>query len=121
MQGIRWTWWSWFRAVLSCWFLVVSFRSRLAGLRAETFALTAQVEVDADGGVDFGGVSVEEEWVVPGGSDGVECGGLQHGRAGEDVGGFDLAGLGDDGLDDDGAFLPGGDGDAGIDGLDGGD
>jgi len=59
--------------------------------------------------------------VVPGGSDGVECGGLQHGRAGEDVGGFDLAGFGDDGLDDDGAFLMGGYGDGWVGGADGSD
>ena len=94
---------------------------RLAGLRAEAFCLTAEVEVDADGGVDFSGVSVEEEWVVASVADGVECCALQHGGAADDVRGFNVAGFGDDGLHDDGASDVGGAGYGWVDGLDGGE
>ncbi len=74
--------------------------------------------MDGDGGFDLGGLAVEQVGVIVGGADGVEGGVLEHGWAAEDVGAFDLAGAGDDGLHDDRAFGAGDAGDLGIDGTD---
>ena len=59
--------------------------------------------------------------MVAGGADGVDRGWLQHSWAADGVGGFDVAGFGDDSLYNDGASDVGGAGYGWVDGLDGGE
>ena len=58
---------------------------------------------------------------VAGRAEGIERSALEHRRAAQDAGAFNLAGLRDDGLDHNGALNAGGASDLRIDGLDGRD
>lgn len=88
-----------------------------AGSHRDGF-LAAQTKDDAEGGVDFGGFSVEAVGTIARGADGVECRALQHNGTADRVGAFDSTGLRDDGVDDDGAFGVYGPGDGGVGGAD---
>ena len=73
--------------------------------------LTAHSEVDGDGGLDLGGLTVEQERTIARLAHGSSAAALEHRWSAEDACAFDAAAARDDGVDDDGAFDVGGFGD----------
>lgn len=69
----------------------------------------AYAEVDGDGGLDLGGLAVEQEGTIAGLANRGERGLAEECGTAENMGAFDAAGAGDEGVDDDGAFGVGGD------------
>ena len=62
------------------------------------------MEIDRDGGLDLGGLTVEQKGTIARLAHGCQCGRLEHRRPAEDVRAFNAAAARDDGVDDDRAF-----------------
>ena len=66
--------------------------------------LTAEAEVDGEGGFNFSGLVVEQIGMIACVADGFERGALQHDGATDDACAFDGPGFRDDGMNDDRAL-----------------